>query len=83
MSISALTALGLVENFHFLEITLLVAGNHHLGDTFTIVDDKVLLREVDEDNPHLTAIVGINGTRSIQHSQTVLQCQALSVSIHI
>ena len=53
-----------------------MTGNNHLCNALTIVDDKILLRQVDQHNTNLATVVGIDGTRSIQHRQTVLQCQS-------
>ena len=48
MTITAGTALGIVELVDELELYLLMARHHHLGDALAVVDDKVGIREVDE-----------------------------------
>ena len=53
-----------------------MTGNNHLGDALTIVDDEVLLRQVDEYHTYLTTIVGVDGSRCVQHGQSMLQCQS-------
>ena len=55
---------------------LLMSGDNHLGDTLAVVDDEVLLREVDEDDANLTAVVGINGAGRVEHRDTLLQRQS-------
>ena len=48
MTIATSTSLGFIERLYFDEFSIFVLGNHHLGNTLTIIDDKVGLREVDE-----------------------------------
>ena len=48
MSVTALATFCLVEHVNLYELTLLMAGNDHLGDAFTVVDNKVFRRQVDE-----------------------------------
>ena len=49
-----------------------MAGNNHLSDALTVIDDKILLRQIDEYDTYLTTIVGIDGARSVQYGQTML-----------
>lgn len=76
MSVTSFAALCLVELFYDDEVALLMTGNDHLCDALAIVDDKIFGREVDEYDAHLSAVVGINGSRSVQHRQSVLQGQS-------
>jgi hypothetical protein len=43
MTVSASTSFCLVKFFHYHEVTLLMLGNHHLGNAFAIVDNKIFL----------------------------------------
>ncbi len=53
-----------------------MACNHHLGNALAIVHYKVFARQVDEQHAHLAAIVGIDGARSVQHGDAMLQGQS-------
>ena len=53
-----------------------MTGNHHLGDTLAVVDDKLFLRQIDEQHAHLSPIVGIDGAGRIQDGDTFLQGQS-------
>ena len=61
MPIATFTAIGLVEHLNRLKLCLLVTGNHQLGDTLTILNDKDLLRKINQYHPDFAAIVCING----------------------
>ena len=71
MTVASGTALRLVELFHHHKLALFMARNHHLGNALAVFDDEILLREVDEQHAHLSAIVGIDGSRR----QDIIQIQ--------
>ena len=50
------------------------------GYTFAIVDNEILCREIDEQNHDFTAIIGIDGSRRIQYSNSMLQSQTAAIS---
>ena len=60
MSEASGTAFRLAQDRHFHQLRLFVTGDDHLSDTFAVFHDKVLLREVDEDDAHFSAIVCIH-----------------------
>lgn len=75
MTIATSTSLGFIERLYFDEFSIFVLGNHHLGNTLTIINDKVGLREVDEQNHDLASIIGINRAGGIKNSNAMFQCQ--------
>ena len=75
MSVATSTTFRLVKFLNQLELSLFVAGDYHLGNPFSGIDDEVLLRQVDEHDTHLATVISINGTRSVQNGKTVLQRQ--------
>ena len=80
MTITALTALCLVEQLHLLKLCLLVTGYHHLCDTLSGIHNKILVRKIDKHHPYLTTIVGINGSRSIENCNALFKCEPTSWS---
>ena len=76
MAVAAFAALGGVEGVHQCKVHLFVACNHQLCDAFSVVDGKRFLRQIDEYYAYLATIVSINGSRGIEHGQTVFQCQS-------
>ena len=46
---------------------------HHLADTFAGFDGLRLAAEVDEDDAHLAAIVGIDGTGCVEYGQSAFE----------
>ena len=75
MSIASFATFGLVEHLHSHKLSLFVPGDDHLGDALSVVHDKVLLREVDEQHAHLTTIVGIDRPRGVEYRDTLLQAR--------
>ena len=75
VSEAAGATLGVGELLHLYYLGLLVAGDDHLGDAFAVGDDEVLLREVDEDDAHLAAVVGVDGAGRVEHRDALLQRQ--------
>lgn len=65
MPISAFSAFCLIEHIHRHELSLFMLGDDHLCDTFTVVYDKILLRQVYQHDTHLSTIVGIDRPWSI------------------
>ena len=59
MTVSTFATFRFVESLNYDEVALFVTGDNHLGDALAVVDDKLLLREVDEQHTHLAAIVGM------------------------
>ena len=52
-----------------------MTGDHHLRDTLAVVDDKLLLRQVDQQHAYLSTIVGIDGAWRVQDGNTLLEGQ--------
>ncbi|EJW94171.1 hypothetical protein EVA_17724 [gut metagenome] len=75
MSESTCTALGFIEHFNRSPFHYFMTGYNHLGDAFAILHHKVFLREVDEDNPDFTTIVGVDRSGGIEHANTFLEGQ--------
>ena len=65
MSVAAGTAFCLVKHLHCQEFALLMAGNNHLGNTLTIINDKIFLRQIDEEYTYLASVVCIHRSRSV------------------
>ena len=80
MSIASFATFGLVEHLHSHKLSLFVPGDNHLGDALSVVHDKILLREVDEQHAHLTTIVGIDRPRGVEYRDTLLQGQSAAGS---
>ena len=76
MSEAAGAAFGVGELLHLDDLGLLVAGYHHLGNALAVVDDEVLLREVYQYHANLAAVVGVNGARTVEDGDALLQRQA-------
>ena len=68
VSVSTSAALSLIEFLNNDKLCLLMTRYHHLRNTLAVVHDKLLLRQVDKADAHLTAIVGINGTWRVDDS---------------
>ena len=75
MSVAALATLRLVEYFNLQELALLMACDDHLGNAFTVVDDKILCREVDEQYSNFATVVSVNRSWCIQHCNALFQRQ--------
>ena len=69
------TALRFVQHIHFLPYGLLMTGYYHLGYPLSILNHKSFRRKVHEDNANLTAIVGVDGTRRVEHRNSFLDGQ--------
>src|SRR3569832_933614 len=50
-------------------------GHQHLRNTFAAPYDERLISEVDEDNDYLTAIVGVDRARRVEHGDAVACCE--------
>lgn len=61
VSESARSPLGIGEFFDGDQFGLFVAGDDHLRDAFSIVDDEVGIAQVDEYDAYLATVVGIDG----------------------
>ena len=48
MSETTATPLGLIDLFDFDPFRLFVPGYYHLANTFAILDDKIVVRQIDE-----------------------------------
>ena len=72
MTITTFATFGLIQNLYRYELTLLVTRNHHLGNTLTILNNKVLVRQVDEHHTYLATIVGIDSTWGVKYGDTLL-----------
>ena len=53
-----------------------MTGDDHLGDALAVVDDKVLVAEVDEDDADLATVVGIDGAGAVKDSDAFLKRQS-------
>ena len=67
MSETTGTAFRLSEHIYLLPYGLLMAGNYHLGDSFSVLNHKCFRRKIYEDNTDFTAVVCIDSTRRIQY----------------
>jgi len=76
MSVSAFTALCFIQYFYFDEFGFFVACNDHLGNTLTIIDNEIFLRQVDKYYAYLTAIIGVDGAWCVKNGDTFLQGQS-------
>ena len=75
MTISAFSALGLLEFFYYCKLSLLMPCNHHLSNTFSIANDEICLRQVYQADLDFATIIGIYGARRIENRYPMLQCQ--------
>ena len=76
MPIATGTALCFIKYLNDLKHSLFMTRNDHLGNTLTIIYDKILLRQIDEHHTYLTTIVSIHRPRGIQHRNTLFQGQS-------
>ena len=70
------TSLRLVQHIHCHQCRLLMLRYHHLRNPLTIIDDKRLVRQIHQDDTHLTPVVSIYRARRIQHRHSLLDSQA-------
>ncbi len=75
MSKAAGAALGVGELLDLDNLGLLTLGDNHLRDALAVVDDEVFVAEVDEDDAYLAAVVGIDGARTVEDGDALLQRQ--------
>ena len=73
MSISAFATFSFIKTFHLNEFPLFVLGNNHLCNTLPLIYNEIFLREIDEQYHDFTTIVCIDCSRSIEHSNAMLQ----------
>lgn len=76
MSKTSFAALGLIETLNQFPLSLLVTGYDHLSNTLTVVNHKILLGKIDEDNTNLATVVSVDGTRGVEYGNPLLQSQA-------
>ena len=76
MAIAASSALRFVEHFDCGQYRLLVACDDELRDALSVVDGEGILREVDEQHHQFATVVGVDGSRRVEHRDTVLQGQS-------
>ena len=69
-------SLGVAQHFHLHHFGLLMSRDDHLADTLPGGNGLRLVAQVDKDNPHLSAVVGVNRPRAVQHGESALKCQA-------
>lgn len=62
----------MVEPLFLVEGNLLIPGYYQLGNAITMVDGEILFAMVYEQNLHFSAIVGIDGTRTVEHRDPCL-----------
>ena len=55
---------------NYLKFSFFVFCNHHLTDTVATMDCEILIRKIDENYLDFATIVGINGSRGIEYSNT-------------
>ena len=63
MSETTGSTLCFVQIFHFHPFSLFVTRNHHLSNAFSVFNDKLLGRQVNQNDSYLSAVVGINRSR--------------------
>ena len=80
MSVAAFTAFRLIQHLNRQECSLLMTGNHHLGNALSVLYDKRLLRQIYQHHTNLTTIIRIDSARCIQYRDTLLQSQSASRS---
>ena len=56
MAVSAFATFCFVKNLNLDKFSLFVAGNHHLRNSFTIIDHKLFLRQVDKNYADFTVL---------------------------
>ena len=62
---SACASFCVIEHLNLIPSYLLIVRNHHLRYALAVINDKRLLRQVDENHTNLTPIVGIDGARRV------------------
>ena len=80
MPVTSFASFRLIENLYSLEDTLLMAGYDHLGNTLSVVHDKVFLRQIDKQYTHLSTIIGIHRSGRVQYGHPLLQSQSTTRS---
>lgn len=60
---------------YLLPVDPVASPKDHLGNPVTAVQAKRILSEVDEPDPDLTSVIGVNGARGVDHSQAVFYCE--------
>ena len=70
------TAFRFRQHLHGFPLSLFMTRYHHLCDAFAVGNEEWFIREVDQDDTDFATIVGIDGARSIQHGDAMLDGQA-------
>jgi hypothetical protein len=73
---AAIAALSVIEHLRFHERHRRDRRHHQLGDPVAAPDGERLGPVVDEDHPHLAAIIGIDRTRRVEHRHPVVERQS-------
>jgi hypothetical protein len=69
------TPLRLIQVVHLLPFHPGMLCNHHLTDTFTVADNEVFIRQVDQNHTYLSTVIGIDRPWGIDDGDTMFNCQ--------
>lgn len=75
-TVTTFTAFGVGERLGFLPLYGGVLGDDHLGDAFAVLDGEGFLSVIDQQHFDFTAVVGIDGTRTVEHGDAVFEGEA-------
>ena len=75
MSVTAGAAFCVIEGFNGLPVHRFVARHHELCHALAVLHDKGLLSVVDEQHFQLSAVVGVDRSRRVEHRYAVAQGQ--------
>ena len=78
MSETTGSAIGFFQHFNRFPSNMFMPGNNHLANTLTVLNHKLFVRQVDQDNPNFATIVGIDCSRRIQNGNSLLLGQPTS-----
>jgi hypothetical protein len=78
MTKAALIPLCFLQNIHNFQFSLIHFLNHHLSDPITTANGIRFFPQIDEPDPDLPPVIGIDSAWSIDDTNTVLESKATS-----
>ena len=69
---AAIAPFGIAQVFCRDPFHAFVPGHYHLGDPVSVPDAEILIGEVDQDDFYLAPVVGVDGSRRVEHGDAVL-----------
>src|SRR5574344_1839702 len=75
MAKSPTASVCLVKNIYCNKCSLFAFRDDHLCNTFAILNNKIFIREIDQDDTYFATVISINSHRSIEYCKYPLKSQ--------